>query len=158
MFVSLRRHWFFGLLLLLAACAPLATEETPAGGQAASAAPVASPTTGRVSQPTVAPMETTAAATEAPALETVPTATSVAINRRVNDDTEYDFPRLLGLDSIAPVYDPEFATAADSPLKEDELVLGVAIDGEAKAYPVTVLRTREMVIDDLAGIPILVTW
>jgi hypothetical protein len=43
-------------------------------------------------------------------------------------------------------------------LHDDELVLGVAWDGEAKAYPITVLRFREMVNDELAGIPTLVTW
>jgi hypothetical protein len=43
-------------------------------------------------------------------------------------------------------------------LQEDELILGVAIDGQAKAYPITVLRSREMVNDELAGIPLLVTW
>jgi len=48
--------------------------------------------------------------------------------------------------------------AAESPLFDDDLVMGVAIEGEAKAYPVSVLRLREMVDDELSGIPILVTW
>jgi len=48
--------------------------------------------------------------------------------------------------------------AAESPLFDDDLVMGVAIEGEAKAYPVSVLRFREMVDDELSGIPILVTW
>jgi hypothetical protein len=47
---------------------------------------------------------------------------------------------------------------ADAPLVDDELIIGIAIDGEAKAYPITVLRSREMVNDELGGIPILVTW
>jgi hypothetical protein len=68
------------------------------------------------------------------------------------------FVPLLPRDAIAPVYDPEFVTADVSPLHEDELIMGIAIDGEAKAYPVTVLRFREMVNDELAGLPILVTW
>jgi hypothetical protein len=68
------------------------------------------------------------------------------------------FVPLLPRDAIAPVYDPEFVGAENSPLQDDELVMGVAIDGEAKAYPVTVLRFREMVNDELAGWPILVTW
>lgn len=67
------------------------------------------------------------------------------------------FP-LLPRDAIRPVYEPDFVGAADSPLHEDELVMGIAIQGEAKAYPVTVLRFREMVNDELAGLPILVTW
>jgi hypothetical protein len=68
------------------------------------------------------------------------------------------FVPLLPRDGIAPVYNPEFVSADVSPLHEDELIMGVAIEGEAKAYPVTVLRFREMVNDELAGLPILVTW
>ena len=68
------------------------------------------------------------------------------------------FVPLLPRDGIRPVYEPEFVGAADSPLQDDELVMGVAINGEAKAYSVTVLRFREMVNDELGGNPILVTW
>ena len=68
------------------------------------------------------------------------------------------FLPLLPRDAIRPVYEPDFVEASDSPLQEDELVMGVAIQGEAKAYPVTVLRFREMVDDELGGLPILVTW
>ena len=65
---------------------------------------------------------------------------------------------MLPRDAIRPIYDPQFVDAVDSPLQADELVMGVAIQGEAKAYPVTVLRFREMVDDELGGLPILVTW
>jgi hypothetical protein len=68
------------------------------------------------------------------------------------------FLPLLPRDAIRPVYEPDFVEASDSPLQEDELVMGVAIQGEAKAYPVTVLRFREMVDDELGGLPILVSW
>jgi hypothetical protein len=79
-------------------------------------------------------------------------------NVRVEDDNEYFVPRMLPFDAINPVYDPVFAPAAEAALNDDELVMGVAIDGQAKAYPVTVLQFREMVDDELAGWPILVTW
>jgi hypothetical protein len=65
---------------------------------------------------------------------------------------------MLPRDAIKPIYDPKFVAADDSPLHDDELVMGAAIHGEAKAYPVTVLRFREMVNDELGGGPILVTW
>ena len=83
---------------------------------------------------------------------------SLARNPRVDDPNNYEFPQLIPFDGIRPVYDPQFSSAADAPLHDDELVLGVAWDGEAKAYPITVLRFREMVNDELAGIPTLVTW
>ncbi len=79
-------------------------------------------------------------------------------NPRVDDPKNYEFPQLIPFDGIRPVYDPQFSSGADAPLQDDELVLGVAWDGEAKAYPITVLRFREIVNDELAGIPTLVTW
>lgn len=65
---------------------------------------------------------------------------------------------LLSRDGIRPIYDPQFVRADEAPLTDDELVIGISINGEAKAYPISVLRFREMVNDELAGIPILVTW
>ena len=64
----------------------------------------------------------------------------------------------LARDQIAPVYEPVFTAADAVDWPADSLVIGVAGDNEAKAYPVTHLNSREMVIDSLEGIPILVTW
>lgn len=43
---------------------------------------------------------------------------------------------------------------------DDELVMGVAIDGEARAYPLNMLEgpDREIVNDELAGRAIATTW
>jgi hypothetical protein len=74
------------------------------------------------------------------------------------EEPMYVWNQLLGRDSILPIYDPEFVPAGEANYSDDELVMGVAIDGEAKAYLVALLNSREMVNDELAGIPILVTW
>ena len=74
------------------------------------------------------------------------------------DDGEYRWSQLLSRDSILPIYQPEFVSADDAPYDDDELVIGVVLDGEAKAYAIGPLNRREMVNDELAGIPILVTW
>lgn len=66
--------------------------------------------------------------------------------------------RLLPRDAIAPIYRPRFVAAAEARLRPNELVLGVAINGEAKAYPITILNSREMVNDTVGGVPILATW
>jgi hypothetical protein len=80
------------------------------------------------------------------------------INRRVPMESDLFNPTLLPYDGIRPIYEPEFAPADNSPLEDDELVIGISLNGEAKAYPITVLRSREMVNDELGGNPILVTW
>lgn len=82
----------------------------------------------------------------------------VRVNRRVDDFQAAVPPQLVPKDGILPIYEPNFEPAAEAPLLDEELVIGVALDGEAKAYPISVLRFREMVNDELAGIPTLVTW
>lgn len=69
-----------------------------------------------------------------------------------------EFDQLLGRDAIRPVYDPTFIPAEQAPLRDDELVMGVELRGEARAYPVGYLNFREMVNDRIGPVPFLVTW
>ena len=68
------------------------------------------------------------------------------------------FDQLLGRDRIRPVYGPLVVTPEMAALDSDDLVIGVSIAGESRAYPIRPLRFREMVNDELGGRPILVTW
>jgi hypothetical protein len=64
----------------------------------------------------------------------------------------------LPRDAILPIYEPRFVPPVQARLRADDLVMGVEIGGQAKAYPVAILNRREMVNDELHGVPILVTW
>ena len=68
------------------------------------------------------------------------------------------FRQLLTRDAIFPVYNPTFRSVSTTDWDDDILVIGVEMDGEAKAYPVSFLNRREMVIDWIGGSPVLVTW
>ncbi len=68
------------------------------------------------------------------------------------------FRQLLPRDAILPVYEPRFRQADQIGWDGQIDVIGVEIDGEAKAYPVSFLNGREMVIDEIADVPIVVTW
>jgi hypothetical protein len=62
-------------------------------------------------------------------------------------------------DGIPPIDDPQFLPARDVDfLADNEPVLAVDIDGEARAYPVQVLIWHEIVNDTVAGIPVAVTY
>lgn len=65
---------------------------------------------------------------------------------------------VIARDGIRPVYRPLFVRAGDSDWPRDELVIGVEIDGDARAYPVGFLTRREIVVDMHRGIPTFVTW
>ncbi len=68
------------------------------------------------------------------------------------------FRQLLPRDAIKPIYEPEFVvgTSVGWPALTD--VIGVSLGGQAKAYPVSFLGGRELVVDEIDNIPILVSW
>jgi hypothetical protein len=68
------------------------------------------------------------------------------------------FRQLLPRDAIRPIYDPVFVRARQTRWPDDTDVIGVARGGEAKAYPVSHLNGRELVVDEIDGWPILVSW
>lgn len=99
--------------------------------------------------------------------DTTPTSTEAGV--RVDSTSAYNpvtageslpdgFRQLLPRDAILPVYDPRFVPATAAGWADATDVIGVEADGEAKAYPVSFLNGREMVIDEIAGDPVLVTW
>ena len=62
-----------------------------------------------------------------------------------------------------PVFDdPPMLSAKEAEEKQvifdRDAVLGVAINGEAKAYPITVMGVHELGNDTLGGVPIAVSW
>jgi len=62
-------------------------------------------------------------------------------------------------DGIPALYDPEFfpAVRADY-LKPQDRVLGISLNGEAKAYPIRILIWHELVNDHVGGHPVLVSY
>lgn len=67
---------------------------------------------------------------------------------------------LLPKDGIPAIFDPDFVTAADAnaQLDDEDLVIGVSVNGEDRAYGVAHLSSHEVVNDTLGGRPIAVTW
>ncbi len=93
-----------------------------------------------------------------PALGTLADPDEVFDPVRAGDPLPPGFRQLLPRDGILPIYDPLFVPASNADWHEGALVIGLEIDGESRAYPVGFLNRREMVIDSVAGIPVLVTW
>jgi len=50
------------------------------------------------------------------------------------------------------------ATAADNKIDNTKLVIGVAINGQAKAYPVEIIGYHHQVTDSIGGEPVMVTY
>jgi hypothetical protein len=63
-------------------------------------------------------------------------------------------------DGIPAIDDPQFRPASDpgEHLDDDDRVLGVERNGEAKAYPIAILNYHEIVNDTVGGEPVVVTY
>ena len=75
-------------------------------------------------------------------------------------DADLEIVDILPMDAIPAIDRPEFWTVdeADRRYQPEELVLGVAFDGEARAYSVPFLSRHEIVNDSVGGRAITVTW
>ncbi|MCB8945901.1 MAG: DUF3179 domain-containing protein [Ardenticatenaceae bacterium] len=129
----MKRTLLLILGLLLAACS---------GGETA-----VSPTPTHTSQP---PTATAASA---------PTATNT-LRKSETDYADLDIITLLPPEAIPAIDNPQFIPIdeADAAYDPDELVIGVALNGEARAYSVPLLSNHEIVNDVVGGQKIAVTW
>ena len=67
--------------------------------------------------------------------------------------------RYGGRSPFVPLDNPEFVTAGQAAyLLDDELVLGLYAEGEARAYPIRMVFYHHIVNDMVGGRPILVTY
>ena len=79
-----------------------------------------------------------------------------AILRRIVNSGPMARPR----DSFRVIERPEYLTvddAADS-MSDDEVVLGLEIAGDCRAYPINYLNDHEMVREEIGGLPLQITW
>lgn len=63
-------------------------------------------------------------------------------------------------DAFPVLYNPPMGTVeeGDRILKSGEWVIGIALNGEARAYPVDVMGFHELINDVVGGTPITVCW
>ena len=78
-------------------------------------------------------------------------------------DSEFTAEQIVDLlppDAIRAIDDPRFvsATEANLELSHDEPILGVVINGDARAYSLSILSSHEIVNDTVGGEPVAITW
>ncbi len=137
-----------GLALLAAGCsstAPTATS-SPAPTSTSQATPTPEPVRTPWSTPTLVPTPT-----QFPLTETGKVTRDELIARMQPAVVRDAIPAILQPQFVAPeAVPPEF--------KDVELVLGLSMNGESKAYPLDVLSHHEAVNDVVGGVPVVVTW
>jgi hypothetical protein len=61
-------------------------------------------------------------------------------------------------DGIPSIDSPKFISAEDAGLQDSDLVLGLNINGDIRAYPLNILVWHEIVNDEVGGTPVAVTY
>ena len=71
-----------------------------------------------------------------------------------------DVYQVLPVGAIPAIDDPSFVSgaAADAQMSPGEPVLGIVLDGEARAYSLWQLDAHEIVNDEIKGTAIAATW
>ena len=83
------------------------------------------------------------------------------ITATVSGQDSLDYrPRQVLRNPIRAITDPPIVSADQSGLSDNELVIGVEVKSESRAYPINQLTgpMREIINDDLAGTAIAATW
>jgi len=66
--------------------------------------------------------------------------------------------QILPRGRIAAVFEPRFVPAAEAEISEDAWVLGVVIDGQARAYSLNLLNRHEVVNDQIGEQKFAAVW
>ncbi len=76
---------------------------------------------------------------------------------KIDGDEVY---QVLPLGAIPAVDDPAFVRgdAANAQMKADEPVLGIVVEGQARAYSLWQLDAHEIINDEISGTAIAATW
>ena len=152
---NLFRIFVLMLTLVATGCSAAGLTDTP--GDPTSTAPETEPTASPSAPPTSEPTPS-----PAPSDSEVPRAAAEAFDTDFSKHTvSFDeVTRVLPKDRIPAIDEPQFVAVdgADVWLDNEEPVLAVEIEGDAKAYPVQILMWHEIVNDELADVPVAVTY
>ena len=101
--------------------------------------------------------------TPAPTIQPAPTATPFPLSETGKVTREELIARMkpaVVRDAIPAILDPQFVPpeAVPTEFRDTELVLGMSLNGESKAYPLDILSHHEAVNDVVGGVPVIVTW
>ncbi len=66
--------------------------------------------------------------------------------------------QILPRGRIAAVFEPRFVPAAEAEISDDAWVLGVVIDGQARAYSLNLLKRHEVVNDQIGEQKFAAVW
>lgn len=85
-------------------------------------------------------------------------AVAVCAQPEAADEPPPGVEQILPRGGIPAVVEPEFVSAAEADVPDDAWMLGVVLEGEARAYSLNLLNRHEVVNDRVAGTPFAAVW
>ena len=82
----------------------------------------------------------------------------VPLAAQAQDELPEGVEQILPRGRIAAVFEPQFVSPGEADIPADAWVLGVVIDGEAKAYSLKLLNRHEVVNDRFGDLPVAAVW
>ena len=74
------------------------------------------------------------------------------------DELPEGVEQLLERGKIAAIFNPEFVSAGEAEIADDAWILGVEIDGQARAYSLNLLNRHEVVNDRIGENSFAAVW
>ncbi len=78
--------------------------------------------------------------------------------RSEEDTLPSDFQQIIPRGRIAAINDPQYVSAEEARIEDDSFVLGVVIDGQARAYSLNLLNAHEVVNDEIGNTKFAAVW
>jgi hypothetical protein len=69
-----------------------------------------------------------------------------------------DYKQILPRGAIAAITDPQYVSASEASINPNSYVLGVVIDGQARAYSLNILNHHEVVNDKIGDLAYAAVW
>ena len=83
---------------------------------------------------------------------------TVATAQTPNPDVHPEFQQLIPRGRIASIDEPQFVKPAEAEIADDAWILGVEIDGQARAYSLNLLNRHEVVNDQIGERRFAAVW
>ena len=77
-----------------------------------------------------------------------------AVEEELPDGVQQIIPR----GSIPAIFEPTFVSASDADIPREAWILGVHVEGEARAYSLNLLNHHEIVNDRAGGVAFAAVW
>ncbi len=69
-----------------------------------------------------------------------------------------DYQQILPRGGIPAITEPRYVSADEAGIRDESYVLGIVVEGQARAYSLNLLNNHEVVNDQIGALPFAAVW